>query len=349
MKTHRYFTNMTVALVSAVLATLLLIACQQSQQQPSPAAVESKVASTEKFFVQFQGPWAFVTDPKDANSVLAIAPKHKGHRDLYALASNHSRLDAGVYELSLAAHSGNAAATADPSIVQAKIDAQSLQRALDNKSARYVIRLPKPEEYVVGERHRSRVGATYPPDVATEKDYATAVSLRYNVTSLNGFSLAGTPDSGTFNPLLLQVETPLVRFHIAPAQDDDPHDKCDTHSRESFQHLTALLNLTLFVDFPDNPADCHKNDVQNAHPAKAEADSNSRSRVELSDALWIGTLAPQSAVRLAGVDLSAAGSGFLAAPDANVRSYQAAFVLLFGLPIADCNAPHIILTLTPTP
>ena len=344
MKNRSYFTIVLVVLACAALATFLVITRHTAKQTALAAEV-----SGQEVFVEFQGPWAFAPDPEDANSVLAIAPKHKGHRDLYVLASNHSRLDAGVYELSLPAHSGNAAATADPSIVQAKIDAQSLQRALDSKSARYVIRLPKPEEYVVAERHRSRVGATYPPDASTEKDYATAVSLRYNVTSLNGFSLTGTPDSGAFNPLLLQVETPLIRFNIAPAQDDDPHDKCDTHSRESFQHLTALLNLTLFVDFPDNPADCHKNDVQNAHPAKAEADSNSRSRVELSDALWIGTLAPQSAVRLAGVDLSAAGSGFLAAPDANVRSYQAAFVLLFGLPIADCNAPHIILTLTPTP
>ena len=342
MRTQLYSASKLVALVGAALATLFLVACEQSQP-PKPAPVaESKAVTTEKVFVEFRGPWAFVPDPKDANSLLAIAPKHKGHRDLYVQASNQSTLPSGVYDLSLPAHSGAAAATADPSIAQAKIDAQSLQRALDNKSARYVIRLPKPEEYVVAGRHRSRVGATYPPDASTEKDYATAVSLRYNVSSLNGFSLAGAPDSGTFNPWLLQVETPTIRFVIEPAQDDDPKDKCDTHSRESFHHLTALLNLTLFVDFPDNPADCHKNDLQNAHPTKAEADSSSR--VELSNALWRGNLAPQPTVSLAGVDLSAAASGFLAAPAANMRRYQAAVVLLFGRPSADCLAPVLILT-----
>ncbi len=345
MRTERYFNSTLVALASAMLAMFFLIACQQSQQPPAPSAAESKAVSTEKVFVEFQGPWAFVLDPKDANNVLAIAPKTKGHRDLYVKASNQSTLASGVYDLSLPAHSGAAAATADPSIAQAKIDAQSLQRALDNKSARYVIRLPKPEEYVVAARHRSRVGATYPPDASTEKDYATAVSLHYNVSSLNGFSLAGASDSGTFNPLLLQVETPLILFDIEPAQDDDPKDKCDTHSRESFHHLTALLNLTLFVDFPDNPIDCHKNDLQNAHPAKAEVDSSSP--VELSDSLWSGNLAPQPTLSLAGVDLSAAVSGFLPAPAANMRRYQAAVVLLFTRPIVDCSTPIIILTTSP--
>ena len=56
-------------------------------------------------------------------------------------------------------------------------------------------------------------------------------------------------------------------------EEDDPWDKCDTHSRESFHALTALLGLTLYVDFPDNPADCHGKDPQNARPAKAEAGS----------------------------------------------------------------------------
>src|SRR5208282_1047556 len=105
---------------------------------------------------------------------------------------------------------------------------------------------------------RSRVGAPYPPDASTEKDYAVAVALRYNVASLSGFSLAGAADSGPVKPVLLQVETPTVLFSIEPAGDDDPLDQCDSHSRESFHQLTGLLNLTLFVDFPDNPDTCHK-------------------------------------------------------------------------------------------
>jgi len=318
MRTKPYSTSKLVALAGAVLANLVLVACQQSQPPASaPPAAESKAVSTEKVFVEFRGPWAFVPDPKDASSVLAIAPKAKGHRDLYVQASNQSTLAAGVYDLSLPAHSGPAAATADPGIAQAQIDAKSLQSALDNKSGRYVVRLPKPEEYVVAGRARSRLGATYPPDASTEKDYATAVALDYNVGSLNGFSLAGAPDSGSFNPLLLQVETRTIRFVIAPAQEDDPHDKCDTHSRESFHHLTTLLGLTLYVDFPDNPGDCHKSDPQNAHPAKAEG--RWRSPFE----------------QLAAIDVR------------NIEHRMLAAVYFFDHPIGDCRAAELILTVTP--
>src|SRR5277367_3903658 len=130
MRTALYSTSKLVALAGAALATLCLVACEQSQPtNPAPAAAESKAAATEKVFVEFRGPWAFVPDPKDANSVLAIAPKAKSHRDLYVQASNESTLASGVYDLSLPAHSGPAAASTDSSIAQAKIDGQNLQRA----------------------------------------------------------------------------------------------------------------------------------------------------------------------------------------------------------------------------
>ncbi|HSZ61187.1 MAG TPA: hypothetical protein VK828_05290 [Terriglobales bacterium] len=344
MQTERHFNRPLFALTSASLALFFLSACQQTQQPP-PSSATSPAPTTEKVYVEFQGPWAFAPDPKDPNSVLAIAPKTKSHRPLFVMASNHAKLEAGTYEISLPAHSGTATAIADPDIAQVKIDAQSLQRALDNKGVRYVIRLPKPEEYVIAERSRLRFGPRYPPDPSTEKEYASAVSLRYNVNSLNGFSLAGAPDTGTFNPVLLRVETPLIRFDIAPAQDDDPNDKCDTHSREAFHHLTALLNLTLFVDYPEDADDCHKRDLQLEHPAKAEADSNSWDRP--SDAFWSRRMASRPTASLAVFDVSTAVSRFLAAAPPDMRHYSAAFALFFGAPIADCRPAQLILTPTP--
>lgn len=343
MQTQRHFNRPLVTLISALLTLFFLSACQQTRQ-PAPATADSKAAATEKIYIEFQGPWAFAPDPKDPNSVLAIAPKTNGHRPLFVVASNHSKLESGTYELSLPPHSGNAAATADPDIAQAKIDAQSLQRALDNKDARYVIRLPKPEEYTVAERSRLRFGPTYPPDPTTEKEYASAVSLRYNVSSKNGFTLAGAPDTGTFNPVLLHVETPLIRFDLAPAQSDDPNDKCDTHSREAFHDITALLNLTLFVDYPENPEDCHRHDIQLEHAAKAQADSNSQDRK--SDAFWNEGLASRRTARMAVIDFSSPISRFLAAPSANVKDYQA-FALFFSIEMGDCKPAQLILTPTP--
>ncbi|MGA7633096.1 MAG: hypothetical protein WCB11_20215 [Terriglobales bacterium] len=327
MQTERYFKSTRVALTGALLAMFFLSACQQTQQ-PAPSAAESKAAPTEKVFIEFRGPWAFVPDPKDAKMLLAIAPKAKGHRDLFVQASNESTLGAGVYELSVPAHSGTVAATADPDIARADIDAQRLQRALDNKTARYVIRLPMPEAYVIASRHRIRLDTSYPPDASKEKNFATAISLRYDVSSRNGFSLAGTPDRGTFNPLLLEVETPMIRFVIIPGQFDDPNDKCNSHSRESFRALTALLALKLYVDIPNDPADCHGKDPQNRQAANAEGGSLTRFERLLA-------LLTENLAEVQGANAANIGRGI---PD-----YQHAAMYLFGLPTLDCIIPIVML------
>ena len=318
MRNPRYNSSL-IALACAVLATFFLIACQQSQQPAAPAATQSAAAPTEKVFVVFEGPWAIVPDPKDANSVLVLAPKTKLHRDLYVSATNESTLTAGTYDLSVPAHGPVTSAALDPSFAQTKIDAKSLQRALDDKSGRYVIRLPKPEAYVAAKRARSRVGPGYPPDASTEQNYAVYVSFRYNVSSLNGFSLAGTPDTGTFNPLLLQVDTPTIRFAIEPAVAADPKDMCSTHSRESFRDLVKFLSLTLFVDFPNDASNCHDIDPQKVRPAKAQMD-------------WNAPLKRKTA----GID-GAVG----------VPQYPLATMYLFHSGTGSCTAPILFLTTTP--
>ena len=127
MRNPRYNSSL-IALACAVLATFFLIACQQSQQPAAPAATQSAAAPTEKVFVVFEGPWAIVPDPKDANSVLVLAPKTKLHRDLYVSATNESTLTAGTYDLSVPAHGPVTSAALDPSFAQTKIDAKSLMR-----------------------------------------------------------------------------------------------------------------------------------------------------------------------------------------------------------------------------
>lgn len=314
MKNPRHSGSSLTALGSAVLATLLLVACNQSQPPTAPTATESKAAPTaaaaKDVYVVFDGPWAIVPDPKDANNVIALAPKTKIHRDLVVQAWDKT-LSSGIYNLSLPARTGPAAGTVDPNILQAKIDPQNVQRVLDTKSERYAIRLPKPDAYVAHTHYRSRAGSAYPPDASTEKDYVTVVSLRYNVTTLAGFALAGSPNSGTFSPLSLQVETPIINFVINPAHDPDPADKCNTHSRESFRDLTKLLNVTLFVDFPNDPAECHGKDPQNSRPVKAE-------------------LAPsflRSFVR---------GSG------GGLKQHLLAAIYFFGVQVGACRAPIIV-------
>jgi hypothetical protein len=339
MQARSHFLGNPVAIAVPFLAALVLVGCERSKQAASaPSAAATPSAATEKVFIVFEGPWAFATDPRDAKMIMALAPKTKGHHDLNVAASNNSNLAAGVYDLSVPTQSGAMTNPVDASFAQAKIDSKSLQRAIDDKSGRYVIRLPKPEAFVASARYRSRVGPTYPPDSSTEQNYATAVSLRYGVSGLSGFSLSGTPDSGTFNPLLLQVDSPTIRFAIEPAQDDDPLDRCDIHSREAFRDLIKFLGLTLYVDFPDNPADCHNKDPQSTSRVKAQ--SASSTDVERVVALRTD---PQT---------SSVGSYYLASFDSRgaakgVARVLTAAVYYFHMTGADCRAPILILTTTP--
>jgi hypothetical protein len=340
MKTPRQSRSSLVTLAGAVAATLSLVACQQSQPPATaPSAAESKAAAAAKdVFVVFEGPWVIVPDPKDANSVLLLAPKTKAHRDLYVTASNNSALAAGTYDFSVPGRTGSATGAFDESILRAKIDPKNVQRVLDDKSvSRYAIRLPKPDAYLPASRHRSRVSATYPPEPATEKEYATGVSLRYSVSSLNGFSLAGAPDSGAFNPFLLQVETPTIRFVIDPAHEPDPADKCNTHSRQSFHDAATLLALNLYVDFPESPSSCHDTDPQKARATKAEGPVGGFERMVGSLEQDLGdtkdaSLAPIGAERVATFALRGAKT--------LVRHLTAA-LYLFGRPSGVCYAPII--------
>jgi hypothetical protein len=311
MKNPRHSHSSLVVLASVFLATLITGGCNQANNgtKETPLAAQQAALTTQKVFVVFDGPWAFAPDPKDANSVIALAPKTKSHRDLFVQSSDKA-LASGIYDLSLPARTGPATGTIDPNILQAKIDPQSVQHVLDNKLERYAIRLPKPEAYVAATHYRSRAGSVYPPDAATEKDYVTSVSLRYSVSTLTGFSLAGAPDTGAFNPLLLQVETPTVNFVIEPAHDPDPADKCNTHAREAFRDLTKLLNVTLYVDFPNDPSACHDKDPQNTGSVKTE--------------LTPGF--PSSLIR---------GS-------AGGLKQQLAAIYFFGVHIVTCKAPAIV-------
>lgn len=341
MTNPRHSRSSLVVLASVFLAAIIMAACNQTKETPTAAQpATSTTPTTERVFVVFEGPWAFAPDPKDANSVIAMAPKTTRHRDLFAQTWDKT-LASGVYDLSLPARSGPANGTIDPNILQAKIDPQAVQHVLDTKLERYAIRLPKPEAYVAAAHYRSRAGSTYPPDPSTERDWVTSTSLRYTVATLNGFSLAGSPDSGTFNPLLLQVETPVINFVIAPAHDGDAGDKCHSHSRGSFRDLTKLLNLTLFVDFPNDASDCHAKDPQNPRSSKAEVDR--RSTLEQAAALfeWNPADVQDASVASASITPSFLNS-FVRGSAGSLKRHLLAAIYFFGPQVGNCASPHIV-------
>lgn len=334
MRNRAYFPGKPFALAAAVFAIVFMSAC------PQPTPPVPVVAPSEKVFVSFEGPWGFATDPKDANFVIAMAPKLKEHRDLYVRASYNQTLPAGVYDLSMPPRTVVPQGTVSPDIVQTKIDPGDVQRVLGDKGERYAIRLPKPEAYVPSARYNSTVGSSPPPTSSngTTKPWASAVSLQYSVGSFNTFQLAGTPDSGAFPPLPLQVDTPHISFIIVPAHDDDPGDPCHTHDRRTFHELTKLLGVTLYVDFPDSPASCRDKDPQKPTPSKAALEAE-RLLARMVSAIDIDI--ENADVEEAGVS----SAGWLnrlerGAVKEVAQGIRAAFIF-FGMPSADCKSPNV--------
>lgn len=218
----------------------------------------------QRVFVTFTGPWAFAADPTDPNHVFAFAPKTTSHSDLVVQSSGTSErqtLAAGIYELSFPVAAIGYRTDTSPNVLQAKIDAQGVQHALSARLERYAIRLPKPEAFLVTSTERSRVDSTYPPAASTENDYMTTVSLRYYTGNLGELFLVGRPDEdGPFHPVLAQP--PVISFSVRPLFGMAGRMDCNIHLREAFHDLSKLVNLKLYVDFPEDPPECRVNDPQ---------------------------------------------------------------------------------------
>jgi hypothetical protein len=201
---------------------------------------------TTSVSIAFEGPWAFVPDPQDQESVLAIAPKTKSHYPLTVGDSNGTPLDAGVYTLDIPGHGPSAPPKLDQTFLRTRVPPENVTHALGARLERYAIRLPRPERYVAMNRQASRIGNE------PERNYVSEVSLVYIVKDFSGLSLAGTSDSEATSQTL-QLPAHSVHFRIAPVP--DPSDVCDAHVREAFHDLTKLLGLAQTMSMP-SPGNC---------------------------------------------------------------------------------------------
>jgi hypothetical protein len=219
--------------------------------------------NTQIVTITFEGPWAFASDPADPGSIFAFAPKTATHRDLalkFSADEPERALAAGVYQVLLHARPEAPSQTAiDPSILQARIDAQGVRHALA-ESDRYAIRLPRPEAYIALSTGQMRAGSAYPPGPATEKKYAMDAALRYRATTLAGFMVSSPDAGGGF--AAVRVDGPKLSFAIRPL-DGQMMDECELHNREAFRDLAKLVGVKMFVDFEKFGSDCQATDPQN--------------------------------------------------------------------------------------
>ena len=332
MTNRRYLPGPPVALAAAVLAIVLLVSCTGTKQNPpGPTA-----PPPQKVLAVFAGPWGFAPDPDDPNSVIAMAPATAAHHNLYVKASYNEELTQGVYTLSMPPRTVTPAGTIIPDIVQTKIDPNAVRRVVnDNHHDRYAVRIPKPEAYIPEDRYLSSVG-TVPHPAAhgiAAKPWATGVSLQYTVGSLSTFQVTGTPDSGNFPAFPLQLDTPLISFIITPLHEDDPSDLCYTHDRQAFQDLTALLGVTLFVDFA-GPSGCDM-DEKKKPSTRAQLALPPMARMAAFEAYPAG-------IQEAGIIPASWLNSLTRAPIRILtRSVVAAFYF-FASPTGDCKSPIIV-------
>src|SRR6267142_345699 len=117
-----------------------------SPVKPPDGKPASAPTGQVNFYVNFNGPWAFMQDPDDPAKIVAVAPFIADHESAYAAAINETPIINGIYEVT---GPPSSPMTVDPQLVVVKDSiskAQFSDVATNAGSARYMIRLPMPSD-----------------------------------------------------------------------------------------------------------------------------------------------------------------------------------------------------------
>jgi len=224
-----------------------------SSSVKAPAANQPSAASNQvNFYVNFNGPWAFMQDPNDSTKIVAIAPYIKEHQSAYVAATNETPVDTGVYEVTGLPSS---ALNASPQLVVVKdnISKSTFDSVSQNAGGvRYLIRLPMPSDLAAYRIGREAVAGSWPvPNPGqNEKLYTSHMTLHYSASSFSGIKFAGTTDakkSVDFTPSVGETET--LDIGVGPLYDLQETD-CHDHGKAAFKALVDLFKVHQFIDFP---------------------------------------------------------------------------------------------------
>jgi hypothetical protein len=217
-----------------------------------PAGKPTAATGQFNFYVNFNGPWAFMQDPDDASKIVAIAPFIADHESAYAAAINETPINQGIYEVT---GPPSSPMTVDPQLVVVK-DSISKARfsdvATNAGGARYMIRLPMPSNLTAYRIGREAVATSWPvPNPgANEKLYTTHMTMHYNVSGYTGIKLAGAADNKKpldFTPVI--GETGTLDIGVGPLY-DLKETSCHDHGKAAFKALVGLFKVHQFIDFP---------------------------------------------------------------------------------------------------
>ena len=249
--------------------------------------------------MNFNGPWAFMQDPADANQIIAVAPYIKDHQNAYVAALTDAPLLPGVFKLAgLPPSSTPMNLNSQLIVVQDKIPAASLTKIEgSNKKTRYFIRLPMPADISAYRTGRDAVGNTYPvPNPqSNEKGYATHMTLRYTTNDVSQLKVTGTQDDLTTINIPLQLGVAeTVDIGVGPTYDLQ-EDGCHNHAKGAFNALADLFQVKQIIDYPDyDLAKCGDSDPQNPHfkPGHPPNPMGGRAGADCKAALLVLTVTP---------------------------------------------------------
>ncbi|HXN71349.1 MAG TPA: hypothetical protein VN861_02215 [Candidatus Acidoferrales bacterium] len=268
---------------------------------PTSTAKKSLATDAVPVYVILEGPWAIVPDPDpdaaNGKGYLAIAPDMPDHGAMYVQASNGVTLGPGQYTLHLknVAESGTDSYTAFAPTVRLA----DVKNAEENSCyVRYAIHFPQPNSITEETGGISRVGTGARPWPVTPANAAAtanmgngefksslAVTLQYKVSDLTSIQLVATPGgpdpipaqncnprptnlpnpagdpTGAIFPLPITLGNPgIIRVGSEPSSED--LSTCYRPSKETFQALTKLLNISAAIDYRAYDPGCQQCDPQ---------------------------------------------------------------------------------------
>ncbi len=112
------------------------------------------------------------------------------------------------------------------------------------------IKLPRPREVVPWNADPLQISDQSPVPAGTPaKRYATVMILRYDSLISDVPEMDG-PNDFVWKPKAVPLGSDrIVTMVVDPAKEDDLH----THGHNAFRHMTTLLSLKRFIEFPPTP------------------------------------------------------------------------------------------------
>jgi hypothetical protein len=232
-----------------VAALVHFIGCNPAKNNEDASKQKSWPPSVD---ILLNGPFAIVEQPD--GSLVVLLPDIEGHNPPIAVAhgdfTNITTLQRGKYAFSgLVNISGKTTPklpVACAAIFSVSATAEQLPSKL-GETPYLQITLPKPRETSPWNADDLEIASQNPvPKNTPVRRLGTTTILRYDVDNTKSVEMDG-PNGFAWNPKIQPFGAErIIAISVEPVSEDDQH----THALDAFKHLTHMLGLSRFVDFP---------------------------------------------------------------------------------------------------